>query len=585
MEKVKSFFKDKYNIALIIILILYSIISFYNLGSNSTPTSYITLNNGDYAIFEISGDRVPSYFLFLNGYKDGVISIFFANELSSDNQSFTFIDGIRTEYGDSYKWKYIDINEFGIIPKYILIESSQDNTQIGEIAIYDENRKKINLNLITYNGKELIDEQNKLCLSSEYMYNPYFDEIYFPRAAYELANQKYIFEYVHPTLGKLIMWIPMGLFGITPFTYRFMGNVAGIIIILLMYLVGIELFKDKKYGLFLAIIMALDGMHFVQTRIATVDSFLVMFGITSFLFFIKYLRKSNNQEKNSYLMLALSGFFWGCTISVKWSGAFIGAGLAILFFIDYFVNKRFRIKPIIMGILTFVLLPITVYLICHIPVFTNPNEMASYTVTNASGDKETIVTRPNSLQGFIYYEYSMYQYHSLLGTKDSFLNETEYTVHPYSSKWYTWPLMLRPMWYYEYLYNDGTKSTIACMGNPCIWWLSVVTLIATIVIGICKKDKIALNILVMALTTFLLYAFINREMYIYHYFIVLPFMMCTIVYAVKSLIDKFPKMKFLVPTLCVVFLISFAYFYPVFSGLKVPDAYIDSTKWLSSWVY
>jgi dolichyl-phosphate-mannose--protein O-mannosyl transferase len=141
------------------------------------------------------------------------------------------------------------------------------------------------------------------------------------------------------------------------------------------------------------------------------------------------------------------------------------------------------------------------------------------------------------------------------------------------------------MWYYSYDNYDGTRSTIACMGNPAIWWFSVFTFIATFMYSVKKKQKEGIILIIMILSTLLPYARISREMYIYHYFIVLPYMMATIVYAVKLNIDFDKKYYKFIPILSALFLIVFLIFYPIYSGLAVPEKYIEFTQWLPMWNY
>ena len=73
-----------------------------------------------------------------------------------------------------------------------------------------------------------------------------FDEIYFPRTAYEMLNNLPIYEYTHPPLGKIIISIPVHFLGLTPFAYRLGGNIAGILIILVIYLIAKQLFKKER---------------------------------------------------------------------------------------------------------------------------------------------------------------------------------------------------------------------------------------------------------------------------------------------------------------------------------------------------
>ena len=82
----------------------------------------------------------------------------------------------------------------------------------------------------------------------------------------------------------------------------------------------------------------------------------------------------------------------------------------------------------------------------------------------------------------------MYTYHSRL--TDS---------HTYSSKWYEWPIIKRPLWYYIGRFDNDKIGTIACMGNPAIWYVGILTTILTTIYGILKKEKESLILIVMIL--------------------------------------------------------------------------------------
>lgn len=57
---------------------------------------------------------------------------------------------------------------------------------------------------------------------------------------------------------------------------------------------------------------------------------------------------------------------------------------------------------------------------------------------------------------------TMFNYHSAL--KDS---------HPYSSRWYQWPIMYRPMWYYSGVTANDLREGISAFGNPLVWWAGI----------------------------------------------------------------------------------------------------------------
>lgn len=544
----------KSNIILIVILLLYTILSFYKLGRNENPQTFANLKNWEQLTYKIDSDVTVDSLMVYIGNDLSYITVFLADEYKEyDTYKYD------TSYDATFvfQWNKIKINNDKKKYSYIVLQSYWDTTILGEIKVFDESGKEVKLTPMGEKEKILLDEQETVPQEHSYMNSSYFDEIYFPRTAYEQLNNLPIYEYTHPPLGKLIMSIPMSFLGVTPFAYRLMGNIAGILMILVIYCIAKELFKDAKYGLFAALIMALDGMHFVQTRIGTVDSFLVLFCLSSFLFFIKYI-KMNKEEplKQRIIPLIMAGIFWGMAISVKWTAAFVGLGMGIIYFADLIWNKKFSLKLILLSVLAFVIIPLTIYIASYIPIIANPN----------SGITD--------VKSFIKYQENMYNYHSKL--------EAE---HPFTSKWYTWPIMQKPMWYYVANFDDGSYGTISCMGNPAIWWLSIATMVFTLVYSLIKRNKEGLMLIVMIMATWLPYAVIGRIMFIYHYFITLPFAMLTIVFTIHKLINWKKIFNVAIPVLTVIFLAMFIYFYPVYSGVQVDKKYIEQTKWFDTWIY
>ncbi|MEI3427806.1 MAG: phospholipid carrier-dependent glycosyltransferase [Christensenellales bacterium] len=127
----------------------------------------------------------------------------------------------------------------------------------------------------------------------------------------------------------------------TPFGWRFAGALAGVLMLPGMYLLG-KLTK-RRMGAFAAMfLMAVDTMHFTQTRIATIDSFVVLFIIWSYVFMVYYLRMDYWRKPliKTLIPLALSGLFMGMAVASKWTGCFAGVGLAVLFFWSVWRRSR-----------------------------------------------------------------------------------------------------------------------------------------------------------------------------------------------------------------------------------------------------
>ena len=561
-------------IALIIILGIYSVLSFYKLGNMKNPQTCANLKKGEKLVYKINSEQIPEKMMVYSGYNESEFTIYYSNNYENEDEYVTGTT-VYLDYSNVFKWNEEYINAPEVKPYYIIIKSERETTSLGELKIYDTNDKEIELTPMGEKEKILLDEQEDVPKNYSYMNSTYFDEIYFPRTAYEMLNNLSIYEYTHPPLGKIILSIPIHFFGLTPFAYRLCGNIAGILIILVIYKIAKQLFKRERYALFSAIIMALDGMHFVQTRIGTVDSLLLLFCLTSFMFFLKYLYMPKEESiKIRKIPLLLSGTFWGMAISVKWTSAFVGLGMGILYLIKTIKDREINLKLLLWSVLSFIIIPIAIYVASYIPIINNPNAQLYYAYENKNGETVSEYITIKDVGSFIKYQKAMYDYHSKLEA-----------THPYTSKWYEWPIMKRPLWFYIGRFDNDKIGTIACMGNPAIWWLSTATAIFTLIYTIIKKDKEGLIILVMIIATWITYAFIGRIMFIYHYFITLPYMMLTIVFTISKLAKWKSKVDYCIPALCAIFLAFFIYFFPVYSGMPVRLKYIKATEWFNSWEY
>ncbi|MBR3133098.1 MAG: phospholipid carrier-dependent glycosyltransferase [Clostridia bacterium] len=546
-------------IVLVLIILVYSIVSFYNLGSGKSPKSFKTFDRKEISVLRLDNMTNIKKIRFYIGYNINHYKVYLMEE---ENSKQAFYLNCEFDYSCVFTWKDIEVNSDSKY-QYIGIYSEYENNSIGEVVAYDDNDNVIGIDVVDDKDEALVDEQDTVPDEISFMNSVYFDEVYHARTAYEHLNDIEPFECVHPPLGKIIISIPVAIFGSSPLAFRFMGNIAGILMIIVAYFIGKELFKKEWYGVISASIMALDGMHFVQTRIATVDSFLVLFCMTSFLFMIKYIgieKKGSLKKKLIYLLF--SGLFIGMGIATKWTALFVGLGLAIIFFVHFIYNivknKSFNKddwKVIGACVIFFIVIPICIYLASYIPLFNNKG------------------CRVKDLNSLVKYTKDMYEYHSKL--------EAE---HPFTSSWYTWPVLYKPMWYYVNYPATDMVSDIVCLGNPFIWWFGAIATVISLLYTIVKRNKATALLLVMIASTWLPYVFIGRIMFIYHYFITLPFVMLSIVWALKW-IEKKLGSKIVSIAVLILFLVGFIYYYPIYSGKTVSKVYIEDSKIMNSWVY
>ena len=526
-------------ITLVIILLVYSIISFYKLGNNYAPQTFYEGKKGEEIIISLENEDDIIRMKLYTGRNAGAVKIY----LSNNNKDYELFEEYSLYW--TFSWEDYRIAKKA---KYIKLEL-EDETSIGEIALFNNNKEYIKVETINNEYNYLFDEKETVPDKRSYMNSSYFDEYYFARSAYEYVNGYKTNEWTHPPLGKIIEAIPIYItHKMTPFNYRLMGNLSGILLIGVMYIFGALLFEKRKYAISSSLLMFLDTFHFAQTRMGTVDSHLVLFITLGIMFMYLFITK----EKIRYLIL--SGIFFSLSVSIKWTGLYGGIALAIMYFIYLIKNKRINIKYLSLGTLLFVILPLTIYTSVYL-IFSN-----NYYKTN-------------NIKNIILEQEKMYKFHSS--------NDLE---HDYSSKWYTWPISYKPVWMHLSGITQNSKEIISGVGNIIIWYMGVIAFIFMLIKLIKKKDKTSFYLILPILSLWLPYIFIPRPMFLYHFFPVLPFYFLGVVYLFKNIEEKYniKSLTFLYIIACSIF---FIIYYPVVSGKEINNEKIAKLELFDTWQF
>lgn len=601
-----------------ILVIIYLVISFYRLGSLENPQTYhqFTYQGESVDVLLATKPQEVSKVRYFTGPETGKFTVL----ISTDGEIFKELTEFESQ--TSFAWEDVTLGEN---LKYVKFVSETPGSYLGEIQLYDKYGDRLLAKANDDQSLVVIDEPETVPVTISHMNSAYFDEIYFARSAYEYVNGIDTMEWTHPPLGKLIMMIPILIFGMNTFSYRLMGTIAGILMIPVIYILAKRIFKNTKWASLAAILMSFDNFHFSHTRMGTVDSFLVLFIMLSALFMYEYISlEKTDRFKKKIKYLLLSGLFMGCSIATKWTGLYAALALAIIFFADLIYkyadkrkkitkNKFMKMVLIFMFIVGFI--PIALY---YGTAFFNTTKLATaltiayYAISLLTSIIVLIISLSRKNKGlwklfaccfvffiiipiFIYVlTYilfpNVYGYENSISglinqTKNMFNYHAGLTEgHDFASKWYTWPLMLKPVWYYVGYYGGNIKATIVGIGNPAIWWVGVLASIFVLLSSIIKRKKEMLFILMFIICCFMPYIFIDRAMFMYHYFPILPFIMLAIVALVKWITDKLKNNSFYIFYIALVILLFFV-FYPVTSGMVTTTDYIDSLKWLSSWVF
>lgn len=403
----------------------------------------------------------------------------------------------------------------------------------------------------------------------EFPQSYYFDEVYFAFTAQEMAKgnksawqvpeeqapKDLAYEWTHPPLGKEISSLGILIFGDNTFGWRFFQAFFGVLGTLFIFLLARNLFNNNV-GLIAALLYTFESFIFVLSRITMVDIFMANFVLLASLFVVKYAKT----RKTFFLLL--TGLFCGASISIKWSGVYIAEFLAgVSFFLIYYfevyssdsegrsyVSSVLKILPRM--ILAFGVIPLAVYFATYLPFFYFGNSIIDFF----------------NLQG------QMFGYHG--GVTDT---------HPYQSQWWTWPLLLKPV-YMHFENLGGQYAHIYALGNPFIWWTGCAFFLAAIV-QVVRKESAALIFAVVSVFAYWLpWALSPRKVtFLYHYLPALLFIIIIISYFLNSIWKKSKYGKLIVVIYLLIAIGVFVYFYPMIAAVPVSPNSVNHYFWLQSW--
>jgi len=364
----------------------------------------------------------------------------------------------------------------------------------------------------------------------------YFDEVYHAFTARVILHggveawewwntppEGFAYEWTHPPLAKLGMVAGMKIFGENSFGWRIPGAILGVGAVTLIYFLAKKLFKDEIIGLFSAAVFSLDGLPLVLSRIGMNDSYILFFALLSIYLFLK--------EKDF-----LSAVSYGLALASKWSALWAAPILFVLW-----LKRKNKIK--ISTFVFFLLLPIGVYLLTYLPMFFTGHDLSIWWGMQKQ----------------------MWWYHTGLNA-----------THPYTSSWWSWPLLIRPIYLYTSEEVGGFVARIYAMGNPFIFWFGFASVVMSFIYSYLERNKNLGFVVFSYLIFFVPWAVSPRIMFLYHYLPSLPFLAIATAYILR----RNPKLAFGYFFIC---LLGFVYFYPHWAGFQVPLWLDRSYYWLASW--
>jgi dolichyl-phosphate-mannose--protein O-mannosyl transferase len=315
-----------------------------------------------------------------------------------------------------------------------------------------------------------------------------FDEFFYAREACFLVHRSQQICGIgedaispHPPLGKWLISLGIRMFGYHPLGWRIAALIAGILTVALLYVLGRRLLGTAIGAGMTAGLLAIDPLHFVQSRIAMLDVFVTLFVVASFLFLVIDRDRAEEtgrgtDERRTVLdrrWLLAAGLAAGMAAATKWVGflALGGvAGIAALWAATrvgaggLFAKIRGvarREGPTL--VVSMILVPSIVY-------------VASFIGRIEGSVSSWPWTRGSWVRNLLGVQREMLRFH--LAIQD---------VSPFTSPAWSWPLIRRPVVYFHDV-SGGSYREILALGSPVVWWASLIAL-AILVIGIRRRRR------------------------------------------------------------------------------------------------
>ncbi|MDX6353707.1 MAG: dolichyl-phosphate-mannose-protein mannosyltransferase [Streptomyces sp.] len=425
---------------------------------------------------------------------------------------------------------------------------------------------------------------------------------------------------VHPPMGKWVIAFGEWIFGLNPFGWRFMMAVLGTLSVLMLCRIGRRMFRSTALGCIAGLLMAVDGLEFVMSRIALLDLVIMFFALAAFGCLLvdrdwsrARLARALPVDDDDFARpdqhtgdrvgmgwrpwRLAAGFFLGLAAASKWNGLYFLAFFMVMTVLWDVGSRRLAgarrphlavlRKDLGWSVLSILPVALVTYLVTWTGWFLSDN---GYNRHWADGRGGTWSWIPGPLRSLWHYEYEVYQF-----------NVGLHTPHPYQSNPWSWLVLGRPVsYYFESPKNgeDGCHTATGCsreilaLGTPLLWWSACFALVYLLYRWIMRRDWRAGAILCAAGAGYLPWFHYQDRTIFYFYAVAFVPYLCL---AVAMMLGAFlgpptatesRRMWGAVGagTLVLLIIWNFIYFFPIYTGMTIPYSSWQARMWLDSWI-
>lgn len=321
-----------------------------------------------------------------------------------------------------------------------------------------------------------------------------FDEVHFVgQARHYLRGESFLDP--HPPLAKVLIVLGIELFGDVPWAWRLGVATMGTVLAGVTYLLGRRMFRSRLAAALAAAFVISDGLFLVDSRIAVIDIVYLTFAAISYLLMFRFVQTADWHARRR-ILLGL-GVSLGLCLGSKLYVPAITFLLVTGFVMHALIRKpagrmqagdaERRDRRAAGALLMLGGIGAVFYLACFLP---------HYYLGWWGGISDLY----NYYKGVIWYEKSV-----------------STATHPYASPWWSWPMMLRPVAYWQNFPDKGDVATIWGAGNPVLWWGVIPAMTITAVRAIERPDLARAFMVIGYLANFVIWIPIGRILFLYHY--------------------------------------------------------------------
>lgn len=375
----------------------------------------------------------------------------------------------------------------------------------------------------------------------------YFDEVHYLPAARSILLLEQPRNTEHPMLGKELIAGSIAVFGDDALGWRAASTVAGSLSVVAVFAILMLLFGSVSTAAYGALFAALNVTLYVHARIAMLEPFLGMFVLWGIAALLWAMRGPPERVTRRWLAGAV---LLGAATAVKWTAAPYVAMAGFAFWV--LKVRRPALWPGLSGVAGLTMLgaaSVAAYFATFLPAF-------------------FYATDPLTPGRLIPLQYAMFEQQTQV-----------LPAHPYQSNWWTWPLMIRPIWYlYERV--DGAVRGVLLIGNPAILCGG---LVAVAYLGwrwLKRYDTAAGAVALLWVASLAIWAAIPKSLgFFYYYHLSAIFLAIALAAAFHRCGNARARFWFAVAAG-----VLFVWFYPIVSAEALPDDQaFNRWMWFPSW--